>query len=367
MGRRIALLVATSMYADPWFRALRAPANEVQELRQVLQEQGRFEVMDVLVNESKSQIERKIDDLFRECEPDDLALLYFSCHGIRTDEGRLLFAAVNTELARPDSTAVAASLSKTADLARRIAVAWPWPPAPKPSVLPQKVPYAEADGQSPNIVLGPVRRSERWAELDLARTGHVLCLGEPGSGKTALLRVVLYEIMRLHPFGDAVVVLVDPKRSMIGEAGAENLHYLAIPHEFEAVAEEVAAELRRRMRGRGTTAQGRFAGRRIFFLINDYEMAHGSRHLFDVLEPFVAQDIGFHLVVTRNSINSRHALEQDLLRGMLAAGCASLVLSGEERDGELLSGVRSVPRPPGRGVLLRPGEEEVVVQIAWAR
>ncbi|QUH04610.1 hypothetical protein HUO13_30980 [Saccharopolyspora erythraea] len=258
-------------------------------------------------------------------------------------------------------------LAKGADLARRIAAAWPWPPAPEPEVLPKEVPYRAGRGTSKNIALGPVRRQDEWAELDLARTRHVLCLGEPGSGKTALLRVVLEEIVRLHPSGDAVVVLVDPKRSMIGEAGAQNMRYLAMPHEFEAVAEEVVAELQRRTRRSAAEDEGGpFAGRRIFFLINDYEMAHGSRHLFDVLEPFVAEDIGFHLVVTRNSINSRNALEQGLLQRMLASGCASLVLSGEERDGELLPGVWSVPRPPGRAVLLRPGEDEVVVQIAWA-
>ncbi|MBB5155387.1 caspase family protein [Saccharopolyspora phatthalungensis] len=95
-GRRIALLVATSLYGDPGLRGLRAPAGEAEELKEVLRSQGDF-TAEVLRNESKSQIERGIEDLFQRAGPDDLVLLYLSCHGIKNDGGQLLFAACNTE------------------------------------------------------------------------------------------------------------------------------------------------------------------------------------------------------------------------------------------------------------------------------
>ena len=108
MGRRIALLIATSKYVDGQLRRLRAPVEEAKELRQLLldPEVGSFDEAEVAHDESKAEIERRIELLFNRRSPDDLVLLYLSCHGIKNDHNRLFFATTNTLIAQPNSTAV---------------------------------------------------------------------------------------------------------------------------------------------------------------------------------------------------------------------------------------------------------------------
>lgn len=107
--RRVALLVATSEYTDPRLRALRAPMREVRELREILLSQGDFDEVETVVEGTKSAIERKIAWLFVNRGPQDLALLYMSCHGRQNDQGWLSFAAKDTELDAPEATSVEAA------------------------------------------------------------------------------------------------------------------------------------------------------------------------------------------------------------------------------------------------------------------
>ncbi|HKN99698.1 MAG TPA: type VII secretion protein EccCb [Pseudonocardiaceae bacterium] len=111
MPGRYALLVATAQYTDPRLRRLRAPVGEAQHLRELLldTEVGGFDTVGVVLDDSKAEIERRIEELFAGRGPDDLVLLYLSGHGLKNDHDKLFFAACNTELDRPYATAVAAS------------------------------------------------------------------------------------------------------------------------------------------------------------------------------------------------------------------------------------------------------------------
>ncbi|EHM29948.1 extracellular ligand-binding receptor [Streptomyces sp. W007] len=111
-GRRIALLVATDGYADPGLNQLRSPVRGAGELEGLLKDEsvGRFDSVRTLTNRPKDEVERQIESVLSNREPDDLVLLYLSCHGIRTDSGRLFFATVSTDLSLPQSTAVRAEL-----------------------------------------------------------------------------------------------------------------------------------------------------------------------------------------------------------------------------------------------------------------
>ena len=59
---------------------------------------GDFSVQ-VVRNESAHVIQAQIEDLFSESRPDDVLLLHFSGHGLKSESGELFFAAANT---RPD-------------------------------------------------------------------------------------------------------------------------------------------------------------------------------------------------------------------------------------------------------------------------
>jgi hypothetical protein len=95
------LLVATAAYGDQAFRRLRAPGHDVEVLRRVLAVPGigGFEVR-ALVNQPGQLVEEEIEGFFADRKPDDLLVLYLSCHGVKDQDGRLYFAATDTKLQR---------------------------------------------------------------------------------------------------------------------------------------------------------------------------------------------------------------------------------------------------------------------------
>jgi branched-chain amino acid transport system substrate-binding protein len=108
-GTRVALLVGCSDYEDPKFPRLPAPAQDVDALARVLTNRtiGDFTV-DTLLNEESGAVSEQIEAFFANRKPDDLLLLYFSCHGVLDSRGRLYFITVNTKKERLDSTGISA-------------------------------------------------------------------------------------------------------------------------------------------------------------------------------------------------------------------------------------------------------------------
>jgi Caspase domain len=100
-GSKVALIVATAEYSDPAFRRLRTPGQDVEALTSVLGDPaiGGFDVR-ALVNEPGQVVEEEIEGFFADRKPDDVLVLYFSCHGVKDQDGRLYFAAKDTKLQR---------------------------------------------------------------------------------------------------------------------------------------------------------------------------------------------------------------------------------------------------------------------------
>lgn len=108
-GQRKALIVANDDYEHEGLRRLLSPAADAQALAGVLGDPqiGDFDVH-VVRNEPAHAIQAQIEDLFSESRADDVLLLHFSCHGLKSESGELFFAARNTRPNRLGSTAVSA-------------------------------------------------------------------------------------------------------------------------------------------------------------------------------------------------------------------------------------------------------------------
>lgn len=106
---RSALIVASYDYEDPGLQRLRAPAQDAEALSGVLRSPdiGGFDVRTML-NEPGHVISEAVEEFFADRSPNDLLLLYFSCHGVKDDDGELYFAAANTKTRRLAATAIAA-------------------------------------------------------------------------------------------------------------------------------------------------------------------------------------------------------------------------------------------------------------------
>ena len=96
-GRRAALLIAVETYADQSLAELRAPADDAAAFRDVLSDSalGGFEVTSV-IDADAQQIRLAVDEFLTACKPEDLALVYLSCHGLMDARRRLYFAATDT-------------------------------------------------------------------------------------------------------------------------------------------------------------------------------------------------------------------------------------------------------------------------------
>ncbi len=108
-GQRKALIVANDAYEQEALQNLLAPAADAEALGRVLSDPqiGDFAVH-VVRNEPAHVIQAQIEELFSESRPDDVLLLHFSGHGLKSESGELFFAAANTRPNRLGSTAVSA-------------------------------------------------------------------------------------------------------------------------------------------------------------------------------------------------------------------------------------------------------------------
>jgi caspase domain-containing protein len=109
MADRRALVVATSDYEDPKLRELRAPGADAEALTKVLGDPaiGAFEVS-TLPDPHEDELRRRVSSFFRAAARDDFLLLHMACHGVKDDDGKLYFAASDTQLSDLAATAVRA-------------------------------------------------------------------------------------------------------------------------------------------------------------------------------------------------------------------------------------------------------------------
>jgi hypothetical protein len=108
-GKRKALIVASDEYEHEGLKRLLAPAADAEALGRVLGDPqiGAFAVR-VVHNEAAHVVQQQIEDLLTEGSGDDVLLLHFSCHGLKSESGELFFAARNTRPDRLGSTAISA-------------------------------------------------------------------------------------------------------------------------------------------------------------------------------------------------------------------------------------------------------------------
>src|SRR5450755_3039620 len=109
-GARLGLVVATSTYTDAALRQLRAPAQDADDLAQVLADPGigGFAVTTV-IDQPAQQIRLAIEDFLDGRGTGDLLLVYLSCHGLLDARRRLDFAAADTRKDRLGATGVEAA------------------------------------------------------------------------------------------------------------------------------------------------------------------------------------------------------------------------------------------------------------------
>jgi len=273
---------------------------------------------------------------------------------------------------RLDGTARIVGLGDAvAALAASLSERWTGPSAPPVRMLPDVIRRDELPGPSGSgTVLGVAELTLAPVELDLAGADqHLLALGDPGSGRTGLLRAVAQGLAERFTPDQARIVVIDFRR------GLQDLEHLSLPVTFVSRPPQVAAalsDLRELVISRLRALDADDAtpvGPAVYVLVDDYDLIAGASvnplaGLGDVI--FQGRDADVHVVLARASSGMARAMIDPVLSRLAETGAPALLLSGDPHEGPLLRGVRAEPLPPGRARFLRRGLRPVLVQLAFA-
>jgi S-DNA-T family DNA segregation ATPase FtsK/SpoIIIE len=283
-------------------------------------------------------------------------------------------------LPRIDGRDAAEDLSAgVSGLVDAVAAAWPGEPAPSVRLLPARLPYEALpprDEQGAHkLAFGIAEQDLAPVRIDFTADAHFLLLGDADAGKTAFLRVLARRIVAGNTPQQARVVIVDHRRSLLGEVNTE--HLVGYGTDLTTTTEllsEVARGMAERLPGPDVTPEqlrrrSWWNGPELYVLVDDYDLATtASANPFLPLLEYLAQgrDIGLHLVVTRRMGGASRALYEPFIARLRDVGSPGLMLSGDRDEGPLLGGVKPEALPPGRGRLISRRDAPKLVQIAWS-
>ncbi len=319
-----------------------------------------------------SEIDRKIAQLVPTGRP-----------GRGLIQGKLHFLGA---LPRIDGDPGAETLGDGVDeLIKRIAAAWTGPAGPKLRLLPEKVTLAQVremagvattpdEVTDKRLLLGINEKELAPVSLDPDTEPHLLVFGDGQSGKSGLLRSYAHEVMRTRTAKQAQIIVVDYRRSLLGEVPEDYLvNYLTSATQAGPALKDLAAYLESRIPGPDVTPdqlrnRSWWSGAEVFVIVDDYDLvATQQTSPVAVLQPLMAQarDVGLHLAVARRSGGASRALYEPVIQSMRDLAMPGLMLSGSPDEGPLLGNLRPMPLPAGRGRLITRDRGTEVIQTAW--
>ena len=269
----------------------------------------------------------------------------------------------------------------------RISGAWTGPAGPKLRLLPERITLErvreqagvaadvpDADKAGGPFFLAINEKELAPVPLDPDLDPHLLVFGDGQSGKSALLRGIVREIVRTRTHKQAQICVVDYRRSLLGEVPEDYLlNYLTSATQAQPALRDVATYLENRIPGPDVTPdqlrnRSWWKGAELFVVVDDYDLvATQQGSVLQVLQPLMAQarDVGLHIIVARRSGGASRALYESVLQSMRDLAQPTLLLSGDPSEGALVGNLRPTPQPPGRGRLVTRGRGTEVVQVAW--
>ncbi|CAN5425684.1 type VII secretion protein EccC [soil metagenome] len=280
---------------------------------------------------------------------------------------------------RPDADAVGVGVE---NLVERVRKAWGGSTGPKLRLLPERIDLARMHEQvqqtaaldDQTVYLAIDERDLAPVGLDIDREPHLLAFGDSRSGKSALLRTYAREVMRTRTAQQAQVVVVDYRRSLLGEIPEDyQLHYLTSATQAEPAIAELAGYLQQRLPGPDVTPdqlrnRSWWTGAEVYVVIDDYDLVStqsGSPIL--PLVPLLAQarDVGLHVVLARRSGGAARALYEPVIQSLRDLAMPGLLLSGSPDEGPLIGTAKPRKSAAGRGQLVTRDRGVEVVQTAW--
>ena len=281
-----------------------------------------------------------------------------------------------TAMPRADGQSTAAGLPEAIrSLAARAAAAWPGSGAPPVRMLPDVLPAAELPppaATGTRVPFGIDENSLAPVFLDFTADPHFLVLGDTECGKSNLLRLAAGGIAARFTPGQAKVIFLDYRRSLLDAA--------QIPHQIGyATSSVAAATLLEEVRGALNTrlpppdltpdqlrSRSWWSGSDLFLIVDDYDLVAGTQNPLLALAEFLpqARDVGLHVILARSAGGAGRAMFDPVIQRLREMGSPGLIMSGSKDEGALLGGVRPAPQPCGRGFLVGRRNGSRLIQVA---
>ncbi|HVV14262.1 type VII secretion protein EccCa [Amycolatopsis sp.] len=266
-----------------------------------------------------------------------------------------------------------------ADAVGKIKSAWQGRIAPQVRLLPETITYDEVlslDKQR-NSKLVPIGINEDELApvyLDFDSDSHFVAFADGESGKTNLLRQIARGITERYTPKEAVIVLVDYRRTMLGFVeGAHLLGYAVSANQLDGMIKDIAGSMTRRLPGPDVTQEqlrnrSWWKGPELFVLVDDYDLvATQTSNPLKPLSEFLAQakDVGLHVVVARRTGGASRAAYDPIIGKLKEIAAPGIVMNGSKDEGMLLGNVKPSLLPPGRGTLVSRKVGKQLMQVSW--
>ncbi|MEU9674571.1 type VII secretion protein EccCa [Streptomyces parvus] len=275
-----------------------------------------------------------------------------------------------------DTTDLGAVLERTA---RTVRATWNGEVAQPVRVLPQILEPHSLPGPAAEPTRVPIGLDQSALApvlLDLFRHDqHLLVLGDSECGKTNLLRTVAHGLVDRYGEDDLVFAVMDPRRSLRGVVPEEfNGGYAYNSKLCAGLSVAITTELEKRLPDENARLEdlepGNWGkGPRIVVLVDDYDVLTTAGQ--SPLSPFLpyipsAVDIGLHFVLTRRVAGASRGMYEPLVQGLRESGASALLMAGDRSEGQLFPGVYASQQAPGRGVFIRRGQPNRLIQTVYA-
>ena len=283
--------------------------------------------------------------------------------------------------AEQDPTTVSQGVAYTINKIREHLVAGE---GPKLRLLPEQITIDNVLEQLPeqqilprgggNMILGVEESRLGPLMFNTRSESHLYLFGDSKTGKTTFLRSIIKEITRLYTPGEAKIVALDMRRSLMGEIPKDyTLRYMTNHQAAMKDMRELAQFLRERLPGPNVTAEqirerSWWTGPELWVLVDDYDLANTTSgnplaELVDLLPQ--AGDIGLHLIITRRMGGAARASFEKVLQMMGDLAVTGILLSGNPSEGAIINGVKPKRAIPGRAQVIHRDLGVVAAQMAW--
>ncbi|HWE89831.1 MAG TPA: type VII secretion protein EccCb, partial [Pseudonocardiaceae bacterium] len=204
---------------------------------------------------------------------------------------------------------------------------------------------------------------------------HFVVLGDAESGKTTVLRSWLSGLQARHGPNEAMVLVVDYRRTLLGAVAPEQLWaYCGAAPAAESAVQELAAGIVDRLPPATLSAtaiadRSWWTGPDFYVVVDDYDLVVSARGnpVLPLLELLAqGRDLGLHLIVARRVGGMSRGGMEPVLNRLRELHSSGIILSGDPGEGPVLGTHRAMTQPPGRGLLVRRKYRPTLVQTVDA-